>query len=127
MGDQNELWLPARFGRRQLIMGAGAAAILAACGGDDDKASTATNAPPASDAATGDTSAPPATSGDTTATAAPSPDTTGAPAGDGKPGGTLRVGVVGSTNDIIDGQYIVARADQARTVAGWESIANYDT
>ena len=32
MEEQNKLWLPARFGRRHLIMGAGAAAILAACG-----------------------------------------------------------------------------------------------
>ena len=44
----------------------------------------------------------------------------------GQKGGTLRVGVVGSTNDLMDGQYIVARADQARMVTGWEPIANYD-
>ena len=36
------------------------------------------------------------------------------------------MGVVGSTNDLMDGQYIVARADQARMVTGWEPIANYD-
>jgi hypothetical protein len=36
MDDQIKLWLPASFGRRQLILGAGAAAFLAACGGDDD-------------------------------------------------------------------------------------------
>jgi peptide/nickel transport system substrate-binding protein len=41
-------------------------------------------------------------------------------------GGTLRVGLVGSTNDIIDGQYIVAKADQARLVAGWETLVGYD-
>ena len=31
MDDQTKLWLPASFGRRQLILGAGAAAFLAAC------------------------------------------------------------------------------------------------
>jgi peptide/nickel transport system substrate-binding protein len=41
-------------------------------------------------------------------------------------GGTLRVGLVGSTNDLIDGQYIVAKADQARLVAGWETLVGYD-
>ena len=48
------------------------------------------------------------------------------PAEAGGPGGTLRVGVVGSTNDLIDGQYIVAKPDQARLVAGWETLVNYD-
>ena len=43
-----------------------------------------------------------------------------------KTGGTLRVGVVGGTNDIIDGQYIVAKPDQARLVAGWETLVTYD-
>jgi peptide/nickel transport system substrate-binding protein len=41
-------------------------------------------------------------------------------------GGTLRVGLVGSTNDIVDGQFIVAKADQARLVAGWETLVGYD-
>ena len=44
----------------------------------------------------------------------------------GTPGGTLRVGIVGSTNDLIDGQYIVTKTDQARLVAGWETLVNYD-
>ncbi len=43
-----------------------------------------------------------------------------------KKGGTLRVGVVGSTNDIIDGQKIVAKADQARLVAGFETLLAFD-
>ena len=43
-----------------------------------------------------------------------------------KKGGTLRIGVVGSTNDIIDGQAIVAKADQARLVTGWESLMTFD-
>jgi peptide/nickel transport system substrate-binding protein len=38
----------------------------------------------------------------------------------------LRLGVVGSTNDLIDGQYIVNKPDQARLVAGWETLVNYD-
>jgi len=33
---------------------------------------------------------------------------------------------VGGTNDIIDGQYIVAKPDQARMVAGWETLVTYD-
>ena len=43
-----------------------------------------------------------------------------------KKGGTLRVGVVGSTNDIVDGQAIVAKADQARLMAGWETLMTFD-
>jgi peptide/nickel transport system substrate-binding protein len=43
-----------------------------------------------------------------------------------KKGGKLRVGVVGSTNDIIDGQKIVAKADQARLVAGFETLLAFD-
>ncbi len=43
-----------------------------------------------------------------------------------KKGGTLRIGVVGSTNDIIDGQAIVAKADQARLVTGWETLMTFD-
>jgi peptide/nickel transport system substrate-binding protein len=38
----------------------------------------------------------------------------------------LRVGLVGSTNDLIDAQYINNKADQARLVAGWETLVNYD-
>ena len=34
--------------------------------------------------------------------------------------------VVGSTNDIIDGQHIVAKPDQARLVLGWEPLVSYD-
>jgi peptide/nickel transport system substrate-binding protein len=43
-----------------------------------------------------------------------------------KKGGTLRVGVVGSTNDIIDGQKILSKADQARLVAGFEGLFAFD-
>ncbi len=41
-------------------------------------------------------------------------------------GGTLRVGIVGDTNDLVDGQYIRTKTDIARLVAGWESLATYD-
>ena len=115
------IWVPRSVSRRQLILGAGAALIVggAACGGDDDDDTVApgTSGP-------GGTSG---TTGGTTAGTAPGtgPGTTAA-TGAGTPGGTLRVGLVGSTNDIIDGQFIVAKADQARLVAGWETLVNYD-
>ncbi len=130
MNDFNKLWLPPTMGRRRFILGTGAVAFLAACGGDDDAASPST--PPAG--TTADTAAP-ANTGSATASTAPTPGTTApattapattAPAGGAKMGGTLRVGVVGSTNDLMDAQYIVARADQARLISGWEPIANYD-
>jgi peptide/nickel transport system substrate-binding protein len=41
-------------------------------------------------------------------------------------GGTLRVGMLGGANDIVDGQYIRAKPDIARLVAGWEPLATYD-
>lgn len=41
-------------------------------------------------------------------------------------GGTLRVGMLGGANDIVDGQFITAKPDVARLVAGWESLAVYD-
>ncbi|MGB8861669.1 MAG: ABC transporter substrate-binding protein [Ilumatobacteraceae bacterium] len=117
MTGQNNLWLPATLGRRQLLLGAGGVAALAACSDDKSTTKSTTGATTAdtTGATTGDTTA--ATTAETTATTA---------GGAGKKGGTLRVGVVGSTNDLMDGQYIVARADQARMVTGWEPIANYD-
>jgi peptide/nickel transport system substrate-binding protein len=116
MSEDSKLILPRRFGRRQVILGAGAATVLAACS-SDGSSSTATTAgaPTTAGGGTDTTGAPSSTDAPTTTVAA-----------GGKQGGTLRVGVVGSTNDIIDGQYIVARADQARMVTGWEPIANYD-
>jgi peptide/nickel transport system substrate-binding protein len=105
------LWLPGSMSRRQLILGAGAAMIVgaAACGGDDDDDDTG--------AGPGTT-----TGGTQTGTAAPGTGAAGTPTA----GGTLRVGIVGSTNDIIDGQFIVTKTDQARLVAGWETLVNYD-
>ena len=116
------LWLPRSMSRRQLILGAGAAFIVggaAACGGDDDDDDVAA---PGTTGSSG-TSGTSGTSGGT----APAGTTAGtAAAGAGTPGGTLRVGIVGSTNDLIDGQYIVTKTDQARLVAGWETLVNYD-
>lgn len=44
-----------------------------------------------------------------------------------KRGGTFRVGAAGgSSKDIIDGQDIVTNPDQARLVAGWETLVDYD-
>ena len=120
MSEQPRIWLPPRFGRRQLFITAGAAAVLAACGSDDNGASPTTATATSDGGGTGSTVAPAA---QTTAAARAGASTTLAGQ---KKGGTLRVGVVGSTNDLLDGQYIVARADQARMVTGWEPIANYD-
>jgi len=55
----------------------------------------------------------------------------GAPAGVAasapKRGGTFRIGVSGgSAKDIIDGQQIVTRPDQARIVTGWETLVVFD-
>jgi peptide/nickel transport system substrate-binding protein len=45
-----------------------------------------------------------------------------------KRGGTFRVGVSGgSSKDIIDGQNIVTQPDQARLVAGWETLVTFDS
>ena len=44
-----------------------------------------------------------------------------------KRGGTFRVGVSGgSAKDIIDGQDIITQPDQARLVAGWETLVTFD-
>lgn len=42
-----------------------------------------------------------------------------------KKGGSLKVGVVGGSNDFIDAQYIIAIPDIVRLVAGWESFMTY--
>ena len=105
--------------RRLLLAGTGATVALAACGSDDkkDTADTADTAPPTTGGSTGDTT-PPDTGG-TTETTTASPDGV-------KSGGTLRIGIVGSTNDILDGQYIVAKADQLRMLLSFEPLVHYD-
>jgi len=105
--------------RRHVLIGGaalGAGAVLAACG-DDDGGSTATTTGGGTETTAG---------GSTETTTGGTTETTAA-AGDVKRGGTLRVGLVGSTNDIIDGQYIVTKADQARLVLGWEGLVHYDS
>jgi peptide/nickel transport system substrate-binding protein len=48
-------------------------------------------------------------------------------AGTPKKGGQLRLAVAGSgAKDIIDGQQIVGKADQARLTAGWETLLTFD-
>jgi peptide/nickel transport system substrate-binding protein len=43
-----------------------------------------------------------------------------------KRGGTFRIGVSGgSAKDLIDGQHIVTRPDQARIVSGWEGLVRF--
>jgi peptide/nickel transport system substrate-binding protein len=45
-----------------------------------------------------------------------------------KPGGTFRLGVTGGgSKDIIDGQSIITKPDQARLVAGFETLLVYDS
>jgi len=53
--------------------------------------------------------------------------TSGGAAGTPKPGGNLRLAVAGSgAKDIIDGQNIVGKADQARITTGWETLLTFD-
>ncbi len=58
------------------------------------------------------------------------PDAAAGAAGAGpgpKRGGAFRLGVSGgSSKDFIDGQSIVTRPDQARLVAGWETLVTFD-
>ena len=88
---------PGQLTRRQVLVG-GALWALAACSGDGTR-----------DASSG----------------SPLPNASGLP-GAPKHGGTLRVGIIGGTNDLVDGQYITAKPDIARLVTGWESLATYD-
>jgi len=43
-----------------------------------------------------------------------------------KQGGKLRIGVVGGANDLFDAQYIVAKADQARTLSTFETLMTFN-
>lgn len=97
--------------RRQLIVGgtaaAAAAASLAACGGGDESG------------------APTTTEAQSLPSITAAPDTT-APTGGIKKGGILRMGTLGGSNDLLDGQQIVSKADIARIVTGWEGLLNFD-
>jgi peptide/nickel transport system substrate-binding protein len=49
------------------------------------------------------------------------------PAGTPKPGGNFRLGVTGGgAKDLIDGQTIITKPDQARLAASWETLLTYD-
>ena len=85
--------------RRDLLVGAGTVLLaggLAACGGSGGSSSAATG---------GSSSA----------------------AGTPKRGGNFRLGVTGGgASDIIDGQSIITKPDQARLAASWETLVVYD-
>lgn len=113
MTDKKIIWVPNNsVTRRQLLVGgtaaAAAAATLAACGGGDDT-----------------TSAPTTTEAQSLPSITAAPDTT-APTGGIKKGGILRMGTLGGSNDLLDGQHIVSKADIARIVTGWEGLLNFD-
>ena len=110
--------------RRLFLAGTGAAVALAACG-SDDKATADTKAPADTSGGTDTTAGSTETTAGSTETTAGSTETTAA-AGDVKTGGTLKIGLVGSTNDILDGQYIVAKADQLRMLLSFEPLVHYD-
>jgi peptide/nickel transport system substrate-binding protein len=61
-----------------------------------------------------------------TAVAPPTAPVASSPTGVTRRGGSLRVGIVGGSNDIVDGQHIIAKPDIARLVTGWETLATYD-
>ncbi len=105
MAEQaKKIWIPkSSVNRRQFIVGSSAAATaltLAACS-DDKKTSSNTGA--------------------SETTTAGGTDTTVAP----KSGGILRVGTLGGSNDLMDGQHIISKADIMRCVTGWEGLLNF--
>jgi peptide/nickel transport system substrate-binding protein len=122
MADERKLiWLPTpALTRRKFIIAGSAAAFLAACGGDDDSASTTApgTASPGTTATPGTTGAPGTTTGATTAPGGTAPV--------GIKGGILRVGTLGGSNDLLDGQHIISKADIMRQVTGWEPLFNFN-
>jgi peptide/nickel transport system substrate-binding protein len=94
--DRNGLWVSTPFSRRQLLLGAGGAAALAALA---------------------------ACGGGDESTSTSSPSASGSP----KPGGDFRLGVTGGgTKDIMDGQNIITKPDQARLVSAFETLLTFD-
>ncbi len=105
MAEQaKKIWIPKNtVNRRQFIVGTSAAATaltLAAC--DDDKKSTS-NTEGSETTAGGATTLP-----------------------EVKSGGILRVGTLGGSNDLMDGQHIISKADIMRCVTGWEGLLNFN-
>ena len=96
----NDEILTGHFTRRHFIKGMGALTVLAGAGG-------------VLAACGGD---------DSSGTTEETTDTTAAAV----VGGLLRVGVVGGANDIMDAQYIVAKADQARLVTAFETLLTFN-
>jgi peptide/nickel transport system substrate-binding protein len=98
--DGNGLWIPP-LSRRTLLAAAGGSAMalgLAACGGDDNSGGGGT-----------------------------STDSTGGASGTPKAGGEFRLGVTGGGNkDIMDGQNIITKPDQARLVSAFETLLVFD-
>jgi peptide/nickel transport system substrate-binding protein len=83
--------------RRELLMGAGGLALAATL------------------AACGGGSSSSSGSGGTTSVGTP------------KKGGSFRLGVTGgSTSDLVDGQTIITKPDQARLACSWETLVGYD-
>src|SRR5262245_23548252 len=92
----NGLWVDSAYTRRQLLAGAGGAAMLAVLAACGGSSSTST----------------------TTGT-----QTTGTP----KRGGNFRLGVTGGgSKDLMDGQMIVTKPDQARLVSACETLLTFD-
>jgi peptide/nickel transport system substrate-binding protein len=92
----NGLWVGNSVSRRTMLAGTGAAAMLAAL------------------AACGGGSS-------------PSTGTSGGATGKPKAGGNFRLGVTGGgAKDIMDGQNIVTKPDQARLVSAWETLLTFD-
>jgi peptide/nickel transport system substrate-binding protein len=102
--------------RRELLIGGGLVGLAACASG-----SATSPAPPAPSSSPGATT----TRATGTTGATRTIPAASAPTGPRR-GGTLRVGLIGGTNDLVDGQYIRAKPDIARLVAGWESLATYD-
>jgi peptide/nickel transport system substrate-binding protein len=95
--NHSELWIPP-LSRRTLLTAAGGAAMAMglAACGGDDSSGTSTG-------------------------------TTGGAAGEPKRGGEFRLGVTGGgAKDIMDGQNIVTKPDQARLVSAFETLLVFD-
>jgi peptide/nickel transport system substrate-binding protein len=94
--NHDGLWVTTPFSRRQLLVGAGGAAALAALA---------------------------ACGGGEESTSTSSPSAAGSP----KPGGNFRLGVTGGgTKDIMDGQNIITKPDQARLVSAFETLLTFN-
>ena len=96
--DQTGHWFTSPVSRRQFVVGAGGAAMLAglsACGGGSGSNTNSSSG--------------------------------GGSTGSPKRGGNFRLGVTGGgSKDIFDGQNIVTKPDQARLVSAFETLLTFD-